>query len=63
MLLSANEDKEEKWMPAPSALATRLTDDLVEVGESFGFEATKEHTVLESSKLRVDAFWKITSTQ
>jgi hypothetical protein len=46
-------------MPAPSALATRLADDLVEVGESFGFEATKEQPILEGSKLRVDVFWKM----
>jgi|GEM_PF-3127200 len=46
-------------MPAPSALATRLADDLVEVGKSFGFEATKEQPILEGSKLRVDVFWKL----
>jgi len=46
-------------MPAPSALATRLADDLVEVGKSFGFEATKEQPILEGSKLRVDVFWKM----
>lgn len=29
-------------MPAPSKLAKRLADDLVEMGKMFGFEATIE---------------------
>jgi hypothetical protein len=46
-------------MPAPSDLATRLADDLVEVGRLFGFEAVKEQPIREGSKFRVDVFWKL----
>lgn len=46
-------------MPAPSDLATRLADDLAEVGKLFGFEAVKEQPIREGSKFRVDVFWKM----
>lgn len=46
-------------MPAPSELATRLAEDLVEVGKMFGFEAEKEQPIKEGSKFRVDVFWKM----
>ncbi|MGQ9625149.1 MAG: hypothetical protein ACUVT9_07270 [Candidatus Bathycorpusculaceae bacterium] len=46
-------------MPAPSDLATRLADDLAEVGKLFGFEAVKEQPIHEGSKFRVDVFWKM----
>lgn len=46
-------------MPAPSELATRLADDLVQVGKLFGFEAVREQSVHEGSKFRVDVFWKM----
>lgn len=46
-------------MPAPSELATRLADDLVQVGKLFGFEAAKEQPIHEGSKFRVDVFWKM----
>lgn len=46
-------------MPAPSRLAKRLADDLVEVGKMFGFEATLEQPIQEGSLYRVDVFWKL----
>lgn len=46
-------------MPAPSDLAARLADDLVEVGRMLGFQAQKEHPIKENSKFRVDVLWKI----
>lgn len=46
-------------MPAPSELATRLADDLIEVGKLFGFEAVKEQPIHEGSKFRVDVFWRM----
>lgn len=46
-------------MPAPSDLAMRLADDLVEVGKILGFEAQKEQPISEGSKFRVDVFWKM----
>jgi len=46
-------------MPAPSALATRLAEDLVQVGKILGFEAEKEQPVQEGSNFRVDVFWKM----
>lgn len=46
-------------MPAPSDLALRLAEDLVEVGKLFGFEAQREQPIKEGSKLRVDVFWKM----
>ena len=46
-------------MPAPSDLAKRLADDLVEVGKIFGFETEKEQPIAEESKFRVDVFWKL----
>ena len=46
-------------MPAPSDLATRLAEDLVEVGKIFGFETEKEQPIKEGSKFRVDVFWKM----
>jgi hypothetical protein len=46
-------------MPAPSELAKRLAQDLVEVGKIFGFQASKEEPIQEESKFRVDVFWKL----
>jgi hypothetical protein len=46
-------------MPAPSDLATRLAEDLVEVGKLLGFETEKEHPIQEKSNFRIDVFWKM----
>lgn len=46
-------------MPAPSDLAMRLADDLVEVGNILGFEPEKEQPISDGSKFRVDVFWKM----
>jgi len=44
-------------MPAPSELATRLAEDLLQIGRMLGFEAEKEEPIQEESKYRVDVFW------
>ena len=46
-------------MPAPSDLATRLAEDLVEVGKILGFETEKEQPVQDGSQFRIDVFWKM----
>jgi len=46
-------------MPAPSSLAKRLANDLVEVGRMFGFEAIIEQPIQKGSLYRVDVFWKL----
>ena len=46
-------------MPAPSDLATRLAEDLVEVGKILGFETEKEQPIQDGSKFRIDVFWKM----
>jgi hypothetical protein len=46
-------------MPAPSALATRLAEDLVHIGNSLGFETRKEAPIQEGSNFKIDVFWRL----
>jgi len=46
-------------MPSTSELASRLANDLVQVGQIFGFEAMREEPVLPDSRLAVDVFWRL----
>lgn len=46
-------------MPSPSDLATRLAEDLLEVGKILGFETEKEQPIQDGSKFRIDVFWKM----
>jgi len=46
-------------MPNTSELADKLANDLVTVGEIFGFESTKEAPVKEGSLFCVDVLWRL----
>jgi hypothetical protein len=46
-------------MPAPSDLANRLAEDLMEVGTALGFKSYKEELSGELSRLKIDVVWKV----